>query len=284
MDATQKSCLVTGCSAGGVGAALAEAFMNKGYHVFATARSPSKIPESLHNAPNVTVLTLDVTSAESITSALESVRQRTKVLHVLINNAGLGLTSPGLDQSIEEAKKLFDLNFFSVLAMMQAFSTMLVEANGCVVNNSSVGGTIPFAFSSIYNATKAALIQASETWHLEMAPLGVRVITLITGGIATNFFANLQTLAFPEHSYYLSVKDIIEDKPEQNPYGVEPPVFAQEVLHLVVKGATGKHWVGGGVRVARTALWLLPQSFVDRVVLNLKPFSQRLEEEHKKRV
>jgi hypothetical protein len=100
-----------------------------------------------------------------------------------------------------------------------------------------------------------------------MAPLGVRVITLITGGIATNFFANLQTLAFPEQSYYLSVKDIIEDKPEQNPYGVAPPVFAQEVLHLVVKGATGKHWVGGGVRITRTALWLLPQSFVVSHVL-----------------
>jgi short-subunit dehydrogenase len=150
MALPKKTCLVTGCSAGGVGAAFAEAFKNKGYHVFATARSPSKVPQSLHEASNVTVFALDVTSAESIASAVEEVRKHTEKLDVLINNAGLGLNMPGLDTSIDEAKKLFDLNFFGVLAMMQAFSPMLVAARGCVVNNSSVGALIPFAFSSMY--------------------------------------------------------------------------------------------------------------------------------------
>lgn len=103
---------------------------------------------------------------------------------------------------------------------------------------------------------------ASETWRLEMAPLGVRVITLMTGGIATNFFGNLQTLDFPDNSYYKGIKEIIEQKPEQNPYGMKPEEVAQEVLQLVEKGASGKHWVGGGVGIARMALWLLPQSAV----------------------
>ncbi|RFU79398.1 short-chain dehydrogenase reductase [Trichoderma arundinaceum] len=280
MAVSIKTCLVTGCSAGGVGAAFAETFKNKGYHVFATARTPSKIPQSLHEASNVTVLALDVTSMESIALAVEEVRKQTERLDVLINNAGLGLNMPGLDTSIEEAKKLFDLNFFGVLAMMQAFSPLLVAARGCVVNNSSVGGVIPFPFSSIYNATKAALIQAGEVWRLEMAPLGVRVITLITGGIATNFFVNLQTLTFPENSYYKSIKDIIEDNPEQNPYGMKPELFAQNVLQQVEKGTTGKYWVGGGAGLARFALWLLPQSVVDRLVLSQKQFSKKLEQEH----
>jgi 1-acylglycerone phosphate reductase len=61
----------------------------------------------------------------------------------------------------------------------------------------------------IYNASKAALIAASEGWRLELAPLGVRVITLITGGIATNFLTNLQTVELPEDSYYICVKDVI---------------------------------------------------------------------------
>ncbi|EHK20602.1 uncharacterized protein TRIVIDRAFT_192808 [Trichoderma virens Gv29-8] len=267
MALTRKTCLVTGCSAGGVGPAFAEAFKNKGYHVFATARTPSKVPQSLHDAPNVTVIALDVTSMESISSALEEVRKHTEKLDVLINNAGLGLNMPGLDTSIDEAKKLFDLNFFGVLAMMQAFSPMLVAARGCVVNNSSVGGVVPFAFSSIYNATKAALIQAGETWRLEMAPLGVRVISLITGGIATKFFINLQILTFPENSYYHSVKDIIEEIPEENPYGMKPELFAQDVLNQVEKGTTGKHWVGGGASLVRWALWLLPQGAIVRISL-----------------
>lgn len=125
--------------------------------------------------------------------------------------------------------------------------------------------------AGIYNATKAALINASETWRLEMAPLGVRVITLVTGGIATNFFANLQTLVFPENSYYQGIKDIIEDQPEQNPYGMEPEKFALDVLHQVEKGKSGKHWVGGGAGLVRSALWLLPQSLVVSFILCLCP-------------
>ncbi|KAJ4854405.1 short chain dehydrogenase domain-containing protein [Trichoderma breve] len=259
MAITRKTCLVTGCSAGGVGPAFAEAFRNKGYHVFVTARTPSKIPERLREAANVTVIALDVTSLESIASAAEEVHT-----------------------SIEEAKKLFDLNFFGVLAMMQTFSPMLVAARGCVVNNSSVGSVFPFAFSSIYNATKAALNQAGETWRLEMAPLGVRVITLVTGGIATKFFVNLQTLTFPENSYYNCVKDVIEDHTEENPYGVKPEVFAQDVLNRVEKGATGKQWVGGGASIGRFALWLLPQGVIDMLILSQKQWSKKLAQEHLK--
>ena len=111
----------------------------------------------------------------------------------------------------------------------------------------------------IYNATKAALILAGEAWRLEMAPLGVRVITLIAGGIATNFLANLQTLTLPENSYYLCVKDIIEEQPERIPFGIKPEAFAHDVLRQVEKGTTGKFWVGGGTCIARIGLWLFPQ-------------------------
>ena len=72
MNSLRKSVLITGCSAGGIGGALADAFHAKGYHVFATARNPSKISPSLSSAENVTVLKLDVLSTESIAAAVES--------------------------------------------------------------------------------------------------------------------------------------------------------------------------------------------------------------------
>lgn len=114
----------------------------------------------------------------------------------------------------------------------------------------------------MYNASKAALITGSETWRLELAPLGVRTITLMTGGIATNFMANLQTLALPESSFYTSIKDLIQDKPEQNPYGIKPEVFARQLLQKVESGATGKVWLGGGVGIVRACLWLLPSGMI----------------------
>jgi 1-acylglycerone phosphate reductase len=146
---TRKTCLITGCSGGGVGSALAEAFQAKGYHVFATARSPSKIPQSLHTSPNVTVLALDVTSSESIAAAAETIRAKTGgKLDILINNAGHGLNMPALDTSITEAKKLFNTNFFGVLEMVQVFQHMLIRSKGAIVNNSSMGAYLPIPFIS----------------------------------------------------------------------------------------------------------------------------------------
>jgi 1-acylglycerone phosphate reductase len=161
----RKTCLITGCSGGGVGSALAEVFKNKGYHVFATARSPAKVPQSLHTAPNVTVLALDVSSTESIATVVEIVRVETGgKLDVLINNAGYGLNMPALDTSIAEAKKLFNTNFFAILQMVQAFRHMLIRARGVVVNNSSMGAYLPIPFIS-----KSAKI-LSRILYITVAP------------------------------------------------------------------------------------------------------------------
>ena len=145
---TRKTCLITGCSSGGIGNPLAEAFLAKGYHVFATARSPSKIGPSLQAAQNVTILALDVSSTSSLKSAVETVSRETGGrLDVLINNAGHGMNMPMLDTSIADAKRLFDVNFFGVLETVQVFAPLLVKAKGCIVNNSSLGCLQAFPFN-----------------------------------------------------------------------------------------------------------------------------------------
>jgi 1-acylglycerone phosphate reductase len=115
-------------------------------------------------------------------------------------------------------------------------------------------------YTAIYQASKAALIAASEGWRLEMAPLGVRVITLVTGGVATNFLANLESITLPEDSYYRSIKAMIEEQPDRVPLGMEPEAFAMDVLRRVENGSSGKFWVGGGSIIARWAAWIFPQS------------------------
>lgn len=152
MATPRKSVLVTGCSAGGLGGALASAFHAKGYHVFATARTPSKISPTLAQSSNVTVLTLDVLSSESIAAAVKSVSSETGgKLDVLVNNSGSAIIFPALDTPIEKGKELFELNFWAALAMIQAFAPLLVNAKGCVVNNASVSGVLPFVYQSAYH-------------------------------------------------------------------------------------------------------------------------------------
>jgi NAD(P)-dependent dehydrogenase (short-subunit alcohol dehydrogenase family) len=73
MSTTKKTILITGCSAGGIGAALAHTLASQGHNVYATARNTSKIPTELSKLANVTTLQLDVTSTSSITEAAKAV-------------------------------------------------------------------------------------------------------------------------------------------------------------------------------------------------------------------
>lgn len=84
----------------------------------------------------------------------------------------------------------------------------------------------------MYGASKAALTLMSETLRLEMAPLGVRVITLMTGGVATKFLSNRETVSLPQESYYHAVKHIIEHQSSEVPMAVSQESFASEVLKV----------------------------------------------------
>lgn len=145
---TKKTVLVTGCSAGGIGAALAEELAKQGHHVFATARYTTKIPPLLTELSNVTVIELDVTSQESVDDSVNVVREVTAKqsagagLDVLVNNAGSGFTMPALDVDIGMAKKIYETNVWGPLRMMQGFSDLLIAKKGRIVNVNSVGGEI----------------------------------------------------------------------------------------------------------------------------------------------
>jgi 1-acylglycerone phosphate reductase len=137
-----KSVLITGCSEGGIGPALVESFHAAGLYVYATARSRAKMA-CLEGLANVTLLELDVISQASIDAAVEVVRKETGSLDILVNNAGINMFKPVLDVSVDEGKRVFDVNIWGVAAMTQAFVPMLIAARGTVVNVSSIAGCLP---------------------------------------------------------------------------------------------------------------------------------------------
>ncbi len=147
---SKKTVLVTGCSAGGLGFALAVAFRDEGYFVYATARDPAKVG-SLAGKADIEVLALDVTSAESIAACLAQVRRKTGGrLDVLANNAGTAAFSPLVHASIVEAKQLYEVNVWGALAVAQAFAPLLVATGGTMLNISSMAGAVPLAWQGTY--------------------------------------------------------------------------------------------------------------------------------------
>lgn len=137
-----KTVLITGCSSGGIGEALAKELQTHGLHVFATARSESKM-DSLKKLPNITVLPLDVTSRESIDAAVATVSKATGgKLDYIVNNAGTQCVMPVLDFDMQQAKDMFEVNVWGLLSVTQAFAPLILATKGTIVNMSSCGALV----------------------------------------------------------------------------------------------------------------------------------------------
>ena len=158
--------LVTGSSAGGIGAALCHEFQRRGLHVFATARTPSKVGD-LQKLPNVTALALDVTSSSSITEAFKVVESKTGGrLKYLINNSGMQYVMPTLDIDLEEAKRMYDVNLWGVLAMIQAFAPLVIAAKGSIVNIASIAGYLYAPYMGTYVARRLPVVATLTAAYL----------------------------------------------------------------------------------------------------------------------
>ncbi|KAI1353512.1 putative short-chain dehydrogenase/reductase [Xylaria sp. FL0043] len=269
MSISKKTVLITGCSDGGLGAAMAKVLREKDYHVFATLRNISKAG-ALRDLSDVDILELDVSSTDSIAQCAEEVKRRTTKLDILINNAGSDFLMPILDADIEKAKKFFDVNFWSVPVVTQAFADLIINARGVIVNCSSVLWNIPTPWAGLYTTAKAAIKQLSETMRVELEPLGVRVVTAIIGGVQTNFFSNALNEPFqlPENSYYKPIEKLLENERagKHTLQGESVDATARNLVNDVLDGANGCIWRGAKSTDAKWLTWLLPTWALEWIV------------------
>lgn len=262
-----KSVLIIGCSNGGIGSSLAVSFQKRGLHVFATARSLSKMSH-LADLPKVTLLSLDVTSFSSITEAVHAVATQTGgTLDYLVNNAGVNYISPTLDVDIGKAKAMFDVNFWGVLSCIKAFAPLLIAAKGTVINIGSILSLLNLPYSSIYCASKAAITIFDEVLRIEMAVLGVKVVTAITGSVATNINAEGSGFQLQPNSRYAEVESAISDMAHGKdiPNQMSCREYAEKVIGDILGGASGKIWRGGSATATRYLSAVLPQSIIVRL-------------------
>ncbi|KAK9567518.1 hypothetical protein V6Z88_001864 [Aspergillus fumigatus] len=271
---TTKSILITGCSANSIGAALALSLAKRGHHVFATARSPAKIPSPLTTLSNVTLLQLDVTSPASVAAAVQAVQDHGHGLDVLVNNAGAGYTVPLLDADLEHAKRVYETNVWGVVRMIQGFADLLVARRGRVVNLSSVGAVVNTPWIGVYSSSKAAVMQISETLRLELAPLGVGVVCLMVGTVSTSFHENEPRVVLPAGSRYAAIRDVIAQwaTGQSGPKGCSVEEFAESIVDDVLgasgSGSGGLVWKGPNSAAVRILSRWCPVWLLDRMMSN----------------
>ena len=170
--------LITGVSEGGLGDALTTAFLGRGVSVIASSIDLKLLEYLPHETGRLERVQLDVTSSESILSAVKFVSAITGgELDYLVNNAGYGYMTPLLDASIAKVKAEFDVNLFGLLEVTQAFFPLLQKARGMVVNQSSIAGLRAGCqpYIGIYSSSKAALTAMSNAMRVEFQPFDVKV-------------------------------------------------------------------------------------------------------------
>lgn len=181
--------LITGCSTG-FGQKAALHFARKGDTVYASMRDTTKaglLEEAREKEKlKIEAIQLDVTDETSVNNAVRQVIDREGRIDVLVNNAGIGAHGPIEETDEDEAKEVFETNFFGALRTMRLVApTMRAQRSGTIVNVSSLAGVVTAPFQGVYSASKRALEAASEALYYELHPFGVRVLLIEPGGFET---------------------------------------------------------------------------------------------------
>ena len=192
----QKVALVTGSSSG-IGLEACLALAKDGYHTFASMRDTSKAGE-LENAAKkdnlpIEVIEIDVDKEESIVSAIKKVIESAGRIDVLVNNAGYGQFGCTEDVSVDDFRKQFETNFFSIVRIIQEVAPIMRNQNsGNIINISSVAGRMGLPGSPAYISSKFALEGLGECLRYELGQFGIKTTLIEPGVIKTNFFESMK--------------------------------------------------------------------------------------------
>ena len=191
----EKVALVTGSSSG-IGLESALALARDGYKTFASMRDIKKSGELEQAAKqenlSIEIMQLDVDKEESIISVIKKIVSDCGRIDVLINNAGYGQFGCTEDVSVNDFRKQFETNFFSIVKIIQEISPIMrKQKSGNIINISSVAGRMGLPGSPAYISSKFALEGLGECLRYELGQFGIKTTLIEPGVIKTNFFESM---------------------------------------------------------------------------------------------
>jgi len=237
----EKVALVTGSSSG-IGFETSLALARDGYYTYATMRDTSKASKIQEEAKKenlpIKVIELDVDNEESRRNAIEEILADKKRIDVLVNNAGYGQFGCVEDVPIEEFKKQFETNFFSIVRLIQLITPIMRrQSSGIIVNISSVVGRMGLPGSPAYISTKFALEGLTECLRYELNQFGIKVTAIEPGVIKTNFFDSMKV---PESKTDPKYKELTDRLLSGLKMMVEMGTHPSQVADVIIKALHDK--------------------------------------------
>jgi len=234
MKNTSQVIFITGASRG-FGKIWAEAFLDRGDQVIVTSRRLSGLDEITSKyGSSVLALELDITDRAACFESVEKAKAHFGRIDVVINNAGTGVFGAVEEIAEQDAREIFEANFFGTLWMTQAaLPVMREQGSGHIIQLSSALGIYSFPTVGIYSASKFAVEGLSDALAQEVKAFGIHVTLIEPNGYATDFgSAAVQSDAIPA---YDNMKAGLYAHPEfagADVYGV-PEATAEAILQVV---------------------------------------------------
>jgi NAD(P)-dependent dehydrogenase (short-subunit alcohol dehydrogenase family) len=250
--------LITGASSG-IGQATARLFAEEGFRVFGTSRQ--KHPDE----DGIEMLELDVRSDDSVERCVAEALARAGRIDVLVNNAGVEHVGMAEETTLEDARVVFETNFFGVVRMTNAvLPGMRERKQGRIINVGSLAAWVGEPGEAFYSASKHALAGYTEALRHEVWPLGIHVSLVEPGAFKTNL---IQAESMPEGTItdYDAVRRAARHTlHEALRQGDDPHKVARLILKVArARSPRLRYWAGS------EALWipylkvLLPQRLFD---------------------
>ena len=225
---------ITGASSG-IGEALAYAFAAEGALLVLSARREAELQRVAKACGNGYVLPFDMLSLSEHADRVQDVIQTYGRIDYLVLNAGVSQRSFVKDTEFDVYRRLFEVNFFSIVSLTQAvLPVFTAQKSGVFVPIASVAGRISTPRRAAYGATKHALIGFFDSVRAEVFNDGIRVTTILPGYIKTNISLH----AMNEKGEAYGKMDPNQAK------GLDPNVTAQKIF-LAVLAEKNEYFVGG---------------------------------------
>ncbi|RLQ23149.1 SDR family NAD(P)-dependent oxidoreductase [Seongchinamella sediminis] len=220
-----RSVLITGCSSG-IGRSLALELHRRGMQVYATARRPETLQDL--EQQGLRTLALDVNDDSSIAAAMSCVEAEAGQLDMLVNNAGFSQVGAIIDLQREDLRQQYETNVIAVVAVTRAAMPLLrkaVASNGVadLVNVGSIVGLFTTPFAGAYCSSKACVHSVTDALRMELAPFGIRTITIQPGGVRSSFGDHAEEgIRLPEDSLFKPMEAGIQARAQAGQQGATP--------------------------------------------------------------
>ncbi|KAL3692103.1 hypothetical protein R1sor_005754 [Riccia sorocarpa] len=268
-EADESVVLITGCSDGGIGSALAKEFAAAGCQVVATARSLSSMAE-LSVYPNVQPKELDVTDFDMVKAVVQSVEQENGRIDILVNNAGMPCVAPVAELPLPTLEKSFKTNVFGPVALIQAvFPGMAARGKGKIVTIGSINSYSYGPWAGGYVSSKAAIEALTDALRMELKPFGLQVMLVLPGAITSNFGKNSQTMTTSSVieglQWYRSWKAVLYKRGgfSQGSHSTSSQELAQKTVEKALSRKLPPHFAYGRFSSIFTLLHYLPLWITD---------------------